>query len=107
MSVARLIITAFRNNYKPLHMVVISQNTIYRKGGKMANNSNVIKPKYKVFMKLCKANNVTPYRVAADLGIVQSTFTDWKNERSCPKIGKMLKLADYFDVPLQDFYERR
>lgn len=66
-----------------------------------------IKPKYKVFYKLCKANNVTPYRVAADTGIGQSTFTDWKNERSSPKIAKMLKLAEYFNVPLEDFYERR
>jgi repressor LexA len=41
------------------------------------------------------------YRVAKSTGISASTFTDWKNGRSVPKIDKIKLIADYFDVPLE------
>ena len=55
---------------------------------------------YKVFDKLLKTNGTTVYRVSKSTGISASTFTDWKNGRSVPKIDKIKLIADYFDVPL-------
>lgn len=55
---------------------------------------------YEIFVQLCQANNVTPYRVAADTGIGRSTFTDWKTGRSKPTIKKLQKIADYFGVSI-------
>lgn len=56
---------------------------------------------YKVFDKLLKTNGTTVYRVSKSTGISASTFTDWKNGRSVPKIDKIKLIADYFGVPLE------
>lgn len=56
---------------------------------------------YKFFDKLLKANNTTVYRVSKSTGISASTFTDWKNGRSVPKIDKIKLIADFFGVPLE------
>lgn len=55
---------------------------------------------YKIFDKLLKINNTTVYRVSKGTGISASTFTDWKNGRSVPKIDKIKLIADFFGVPL-------
>ena len=56
---------------------------------------------YKFFDKLLKANNTTVYRVSKSTGISASTFTDWKNGRSVPKIDKIKLIAEYFGVPIE------
>ena len=56
---------------------------------------------YKIFDKLLKINNTTVYRVSKGTGISASTFTDWKNGRSVPKIDKIKLIADFFGVPLE------
>lgn len=56
---------------------------------------------YKFFDKLLKDNKTTVYRVSKSTGISASTFTDWKNGRSIPKIDKIKLIADYFGVPLE------
>lgn len=48
---------------------------------------------------------VTDYRVSKATGITKSTFTDWKNGRSGPKIDKLKKIADFFDKPIEYFLE--
>ena len=53
---------------------------------------------YEIFSALLKEKNVTPYRVAKETGIAQSTFSDWKKGKSAPKTDKLQKIADYFDV---------
>jgi transcriptional regulator with XRE-family HTH domain len=53
---------------------------------------------YDVFVQLCQRDNVTPYVVSKATKIPASTFTDWKNGRSTPKIEKLQKIADFFDV---------
>lgn len=56
---------------------------------------------YRNFESLLKDRETTVYRVAKDTGIPASTFTDWKNGRSVPKAEKLMKIAAYFDVPLE------
>ena len=55
---------------------------------------------HEIFEKLCKENNVTPYKVGKETGIATSTFSDWKIGRSNPKQDKLKKVADYFGVSL-------
>lgn len=62
---------------------------------------------YKQFALLLEKNQITAYRVAKDTGIAQSTFSDWKNGKSNPKINKLIKLAEYFDVPIDYFLSDR
>ena len=64
------------------------------------NAQRSVKMDYKIFDKLLKINNTTVYRVSKGTGISASTFTDWKNGRSIPKIDKIKLIADFFDVPL-------
>lgn len=55
---------------------------------------------YEIFEQLLQDYNVTPYRVAKETGIGQSTFTDWKNGKSTPKQDKLQKIANYFNVTI-------
>lgn len=56
---------------------------------------------YERYVELRDKKGVTDYRVSEDTGISRSTFTDWKNGRSAPKVEKLLLLAKYFDVPIE------
>ena len=56
---------------------------------------------YETFEQLLEENNVTAYQVCKETGIKQSTISDWKAGRYTPKVDKMQKLADYFNVPLE------
>lgn len=60
---------------------------------------------YEKFLKLLEERDITPYRVATDTGIPQSTFSDWKAGRSMPGAEKIYKLAKYFGVPMEYFME--
>lgn len=61
--------------------------------------------KYVVYTELRDKKGVSDYRVSRETGITKSTFSDWKSGRSNPKIEKIKKLADYFGVPVEYFYE--
>ena len=60
---------------------------------------------YKKYVQLRDAKGVTDYEVAKQTGIPQSTFSDWKKERSSPKLEKLLLLSKYFDVTIDYFIE--
>ena len=61
--------------------------------------------KYVVYTEQREKKGVSDYRVSRETGITKSTFSDWKSGRSNPKIEKIKKLADYFGVPIEYFYE--
>lgn len=60
---------------------------------------------YQCFENLLKMNKTTVYRVSKDTGISPSTLTDWKYGRSVPKADKLCKIAEYFDVSLNYFFD--
>ena len=41
---------------------------------------------YKKYVALRDSKGVTDYKVSKETGITKSTFTDWKNGRSIPKM---------------------
>lgn len=55
------------------------------------------------FKKLCDEKGVKPNNVAKIVGIASGTITNWKNGKCVPKIDKLRKVADYFNVPLYYF----
>lgn len=60
---------------------------------------------YSKFEELLKENNVTAYAVSKATGIPSSTFSDWKKGKSKPKVEKLQKLAEFFNVSVADFLE--
>lgn len=60
---------------------------------------------YSKYVAVRDEKGVTDYMVSQATGVTKSTFTDWKNGRSKPKIEKLKKIADYFGVPIDYFLE--
>lgn len=61
-----------------------------------------VKKLFKDFEKLLEEHKTTIHRVAAETNIPPTVLYDWKNGRCTPKVDKMLKIAQYFGVPLED-----
>ena len=60
---------------------------------------------YKKYIQLRDERGLTDYKVSLETGISKSTFTDWKNGRSKPKVDKLRKLAEYFNVSITELIE--
>ena len=70
---------------------------LYKKGG-----GNL----YERYAELLEKTGKTSYQVSKDTGIPENIFTYWKQNRSRPKVDKLLILAKYFGVPLETFLEQ-
>jgi transcriptional regulator with XRE-family HTH domain len=55
---------------------------------------------YERLEKLLKERGITPYRLSKDLGISQSSLSEWKRGNSIPKYERLTKIANYFGVPV-------
>ena len=53
---------------------------------------------YEKFESLCKSRNVTPYHVSSVTGVATSTLSNCKKGTYIPKVDKVQKIADFFDV---------
>jgi repressor LexA len=60
---------------------------------------------YSVLEALIRQRGTTVYRVSKATGIPASTFTDWKNGRSVPKAEKLLRIAKYFELTLDELLD--
>ena len=78
---------------------MIHDYTIYKKGVVKINLD------YSKFEQKLIEEGVTAYRVARDTGIFTSTLSQWKNGSSMPKSDTIKKIADYFGVAVDYFYE--
>jgi transcriptional regulator with XRE-family HTH domain len=54
---------------------------------------------------LKEKKGVTDYQVSKDTGIPRSTISEWSSGKYIPKIDKLLKLAEYFGVSVEDLLE--
>lgn len=61
------------------------------------------KKAYARYAEMRNARNLKDIDVSKATEIPASTFTDWKNGKSSPKIEKIVRIADLFNVPLDDF----
>ena len=60
---------------------------------------------YEKFEKLLEERGVTAYEVAKQTNISQSTLTAWKKGKYTPKIDKLCKIANYFEIPVTYFIQ--
>lgn len=60
---------------------------------------------YEKFSKLLQDYGVSAYKVSKETGISQSVFSEWKRGKSQPKLDKLRKIADFFNVPITYFTE--
>lgn len=58
---------------------------------------------YEKFLYLLKVNNVSASKVADEIGVSRSTFTNWKQKKSVPKLDTLQKIAKYFGVGIEYF----
>ena len=58
---------------------------------------------YSKFEKELSEKGITPYRVATDLNISPMLLSDWKNDKSKPKLDTMILIANYLSMPVTDF----
>ncbi|MEA4816897.1 MAG: helix-turn-helix transcriptional regulator [Lachnospiraceae bacterium] len=58
---------------------------------------------YEKYVALRDKKKLSDYKVSQMTGITKSTFTDWKNGKSKPKIDKLQKIANYFGVEITYF----
>jgi len=56
---------------------------------------------YENYAKLKEKNGVNDFAVSKATGIAPATMSDWKNGRTEPKIDKLQKIADYFNVSIE------
>lgn len=57
---------------------------------------------YAKYAELRDAKNVRDADVAKATGVPQNTLTDWKNGKYTPKADKLIKIADYFGISLDE-----
>lgn len=59
---------------------------------------------YEKFVNLCVSKGIAPTVAAQEAGFSNATATDWKNG-SKPRKANLVKLANYFNVPVEYFSE--
>ena len=77
-------------------------NIFLRKGAKVLEIRKYGKS-YSRFEEILKEKSIKPYRVATDLNFSPMLLSDWKNDKSKPKLDTMILIANYLDVPVTDF----
>lgn len=58
---------------------------------------------YAKYVELRDKAGVRDADVAKATGIYPSVFTDWKNGKSNPKLDKLMKIAEFFNVSIEVF----
>lgn len=62
---------------------------------------------YDNFRNYIEKRGITPYRVAKDTNISTSTLSDWKNGKSTPKTDKLVKIAEYLGITLEELVKKK
>lgn len=68
-------------------------------------NKEKRKRSFKKLEALVNSRNITFYKLADELELARSTFSDWKSGKSMPKTDKLIKIANYFGVEVSYFIE--
>ena len=62
---------------------------------------------YAKYVELRDKRGIRDSDVAKATDIPQSTLTDWKNGKSSPKVEKLIKIADFFGITLDEFVREK
>lgn len=58
---------------------------------------------YSAYEELKTKRGVTDYQVSKATGVAASTLTAWKKGDYTPKVDKLKKIAEFFNVPIETF----
>ena len=58
---------------------------------------------YARFEDILEEKSLTSYRVATDLGFSPMLLSDWKNDKSKPKLDTMILIAKYLGADVTEF----
>ena len=58
---------------------------------------------YARFEEITSQKGITPYRIATDLNFSPMLLSDWKNDKSKPKLDTMILIANYLNVEVTEF----
>lgn len=58
---------------------------------------------YAKFEEITANLGLTSYRIATDLGFSPMLLSDWKNDKSKPKLDTMILIANYLNVAVTEF----
>lgn len=64
-------------------------------------------PSYEKYAAIRDRKGISDYQVWKDTGIATATLSDWKNGNSKPKTDKLLILANYFGVGIEELLEQK
>ena len=64
-----------------------------------------MKPSYKKLQHLLMKEDINVSKLCEKINISPSTFSDWKSEKSFPKVDKLYLIANYFNVPIEYLLE--
>lgn len=65
--------------------------------------SREVEKLYEVYAKLRDAKGIRDIEVARGSGVEPDTLSAWKTGKSIPKMDKLVKIADYFGVSIEEF----
>lgn len=57
---------------------------------------------YAKYVELRDARGCKDSDVAKATGMPQATFSEWKKGKSIPKVDKLIKIADFFGITLDE-----
>ncbi len=55
---------------------------------------------------MLKDKDVSAYKISKETGIATATLSAWKKRKYTPKIDKLQKIANYFNVSVEYFLEK-
>lgn len=58
---------------------------------------------YARFNEIISKKGITPYKIATDLDFSPMLLSDWKNNKSKPKLDTMILIANYLGVDVVEF----
>lgn len=59
---------------------------------------------YKIFAGLLAQKKIVPATIAKETGVSPTVFSDWKSNKSAPNTEKLIKIAEYLEVPITIFF---
>ena len=57
---------------------------------------------YEYFNRILIEKKLTAYAVSKATNLSPTVFSDWKSGKSKPKVDKLMKIADFLGVPLDE-----
>lgn len=91
----------YKGNPKYFQYILLRKPKYFRKG------VGSIKPSYKKLQHLLMKEDINVSKLCEKINISPSTFSDWKSEKSFPKVDKLYLIANYFNVPIEYFLEHK